>query len=273
MEGFFKTAVGGFKKEDVLNYIDKQDAEFHRKENELQDQLRRLASQLDQEKQERASLEEKVTGLTQMLEQEKQKSDALASRLGEAEGNAEQCSADFGRLRAENERLAAENRKLRQDTDFARSELNVKNSTIEDLRSAIGRVENTQDRISRVLIEAQATADRMIASARAKSAVLIGEAQRQCEELLTVSDVFRSDVAALRRNVGTAAEKMSGTLQTLEEEAGSLRATYAGEFDKLRDGGPAVTETATDGPAGDALKETAAGCAEEPETEASASGR
>lgn len=268
MEGLFKTAVGGFKKEDVLNYIDKQDAEFHKKESELREQLRAVASQLEQEKQERTSLEEKVTGLTQSLEQENQKTGTLASRLCEAEEKAEQIAADSSRLRTESERLSAENRKLRQDADFARSELNVKNSTIEDLRSAIGRVENTQDRISRVLIEAQVTADRMIASARAKSATLIAEAQRQCEGLLAASDAFRSDVAALRQNVGSAAEKMNETLRALEEEAGGLRTTYSGEFDKLRESEPAADDSE-----GDALKETAAGSADEPEPEVSADGQ
>lgn len=268
MEGLFKTAVGGFKKEDVLNYIDKQDAEFHKKESELHEQLRGIASQLEQEKQERAALEEKVTGLTQSLEQENQQNAALTARLGETEEKAAQAAADFGRLRAENERLAAESRKLRQDADCARSELTVKNSTIEDLRAAIGRVENTQDRISRVLIEAQVTADRMIASARAKSAILISEAQRQCEGLLVASDAFRGDIAVLRQNVGDAAEKMNETLRTLEEESGSLRATYSEEFDKLRG-----SETEDGHSEEDARKETAAACADEPEPEVSADAR
>lgn len=231
MEGLFKTAVGGFKKEDVLAYIDRQETEFREKEADYKKQLRQSAEQLDQIKRERDDREQKAAGLAESLEQATCKNSELEKQLADAQAQAAAVTEETGRDQADREKQAHEIQSLRQELDRKTDELRAREAAMAHLQEEGHRAEQSQERISRVLMEAQATADRIVADARRKAAGILSRAQEECNRLVETSDAFHRDVASLRSAIGVAAGRLDGTLLTMEDAADKFRATYCRAFE------------------------------------------
>lgn len=231
MEGMFKTAVGGFKKEDVLAYIDRQETEFREKEADYKKQIRQAADKLAEEQKARQEQTRKAEELAQSIEIVTRKSGELTDQADALRGQVAAAQEETARGDAERDKLTAEIRELRQELTQREEALRAQQAAVEKLRSEGSRAEQAQARISRVLVEAQATADRIVADAKEKAADILAQAQQECTQLVQASDAFRRDVSALRGEVAGAAGRLDGTLLTMEDAAEKFRATYTHAFD------------------------------------------
>ncbi len=259
MDGLFKTAVGGFKKEDVLSYIDKQESDFRSKETDYKKQLSQSAERLDQEQKARQQQEAKAAEISDALEAVTRKNVDLAKQLEEARTQAEAAAEDIDRAHAEAGQLRQEIQRLEQERSRQAEELRAKDAAIERLKDAGSRSEQSEERISRVLVEAQATADRIVENARRQAEDILARAKGECDALVETADAFRRDVTSLRSEIGGAAGRLDGTLLTMEDASEKFRTVYAHAFDGGEEGTSAEESAAAYAETDTASEDTAPG--------------
>lgn len=204
--GFFKTAFRGFRKEDVLNYIDSLNAEHCEETEALQTEKTQLAAQLSVLQQQLPALQEQADAaaqLQQALEQAEgrlalleQENDALTAKLSAAE-------AEAARLA----HLPAENEAIKQQLEAQSAQLLVFEKLFGDSRDAASYVrENVTAKLS--------------------------EGRRRTEKTLTAVEQLTSrlenELEQLRRE--TAAVR-SAMLTADSEDAAALSAWFE-QFDK-----------------------------------------
>ena len=117
--GFRGALFGGFKREDVLQYIEQTDSKYYSEAEELRRQLTEAQSALTELREQNETLTGKNAELLERLGEMTLDTDKIRAQLDEIErgfslqtGEIEAQNARAEELAAENDRLAAENAKL-----------------------------------------------------------------------------------------------------------------------------------------------------------------
>jgi chromosome segregation ATPase len=227
MEGMFKTAMSGFKKSDVLEFIEKQEKEYKQREKELtekfQGQIDALKGELDSQKIEREDLRSRIGGLEEELMLEGRSGAETQEKLRAFADEVTSLRGELGRSENRCEELKREIAIHKQNIEAKNSELSEKDARVEQLSDTINTITTTQQRISRVMVEAQNTADKIIENAKKEALSVIGEAEKKLKTMQGCVGDFRGEVDTL----GGRLEAFAGGLEGISHEL----ADYTGAVD------------------------------------------
>lgn len=265
MEGMFKTAVSGFKKDEVLAYIDKRETEARQKQESLSQRLRKMTADLNEEKAQHTEALEQLKQLEKELDRERTRADDLAKSAGTSEEEKRALKAQLNDAQFEIARLRQELDAAHKERDRTAGEQETAHMKIAELENAVGELNDklthstkTEDLISRVLLEAQTTADKILTEAREnaakevaeaeeKSAFVLDKAKGELAELLEETAQFRSEVSELREGTQRAFSHIDTLLGNVELSAGHFQETYQIPFQTEQEEPPAQEETELSG--------------------------
>lgn len=235
-KGVFKTSVmGGFKKEDVLSYIEESDRRYDEQARALDEKNHLLQRELDESKKDFAKKDALIAELSTRLEK------ALSEKKETEEGRAS-LQNELNVLRTDTAKKNLEIDSLHQDllgerqktADYEKrlsamgGEADRQTQTLRELESRLGKTAKTEDQIARVMIEARVSADKMLEDARLSakraaedSAESLHALSRKIEPLCGALDELREK---LRDFCGLADQ----TLGETADAAKSLTEQFAG---------------------------------------------
>lgn len=197
VEGFFKTAMGGFRKSDVLNFIDRQEKDFKEREKQLTAEAESLRAELGKVADEKAKLDARISELEARVREADAFEGMAKEKLTLLAGESENRKCAMNRAEAIIEDLRHEVAVLHQGAEEARMNVRLKDEKIAELNKTISSIDTTQQRITRVMVEAQNTADKISADARAEAAAILGKAAKKCAQLLAPVGAFKKDLETL----------------------------------------------------------------------------
>lgn len=244
MEGMFKTAVSGFKKDDVLAYIDKRETEARQKQESLNQRLRKMTAELNEEKNHHTDAVAQAEQLEASLNRERERADGLAKAAGTAEEEKRALKAQLNDARFEVARLQQdlataqkEKERILAEQEAARAKAEEQEDVISKLNDKLNQSVKTEDLIGRVLLEAQTTADKILseakdtaarelADAQEKSAAVLNQARSELMELLAQTAQFRSEVGELREGTQRAFSHIDTLLENVERSADHIHEVY-----------------------------------------------
>ena len=207
---FFRSALGGFNREDVNNYIEKLNAEFAERE-------RAAKKKLD-------AAEEKCAELDNV----KAQLDSKLLRLSELEAEAEQREKLIAEYIRQIEMQAAEIEKLQASKSNAESEIDLLSTKLESLSDAIQKSEKYDDisaQIGEIILSAKSTAEEIISQAEEEAATMRATADAQMENA----------AASFNARAATAAYAIKGQMKKLARDSYANIAEKAAETsDMLR---------------------------------------
>lgn len=248
MEGMFKTAVSGFKKDEVLAYIDKRETEAHQQQEALQQRLRKMTADYNEQKTLYEEAAAQVEQLTAELEKERGRGDELAKAAVAADEASRAAKTKFNdalfetsRLRQENAGLQKERNNIQADKDRAISRIAELDSIIAGLKNKLENSAENEDLIHRVLLEAQISADKLLNDAKEKAAQIqedaqnhatdiVEQARQEASALLLQTEQFRSEVKELREGTQRAFAHIDTLLENVELSAKQTQHVYPDDF-------------------------------------------
>lgn len=228
-EGLFKTAVGGFRKSDVLAFIDNLDTQYKQKEQEYRKKITELTAQTRE-------LTEKRDALTAELGQAFSDAQAVKDRCAELEQQTSGLGLENEQLRAQAEEKNRESDGLRMEILTLQQQLKTrgdeageKDRTIEELGEKVEELEEkarsytvNEDKISRVLLEARAAADRMIEDAGQRAKQVQRQANDKVAALAGNVGSFKGSLAQMRAGTQEFADKALRMLAEIERAAAEV---------------------------------------------------
>lgn len=194
----FRTAVGGFNRRDVLNYIEAEDR-AHR------EQVAGLKKELEAVAAERQVLESKLVGI-------RYEHGAVAAEEAKVRASLEESTETLARVRGE---LSQAETKLA----VARNELSRLQTEVEQLGPMAKNYEELKERVATVELDAHRKAQATIDEANAQVARLKEETRAWLDRVLGEYDKMR---AAVDEQVN-AISAMSGAIRESGEAADRLR--------------------------------------------------
>lgn len=207
---FFRTAIGGFNREDVNNYIEKLNAE-------IADRERTAKKKLEISEAKCTELEEKVACLENAL-----------VHLSELESEAEAREKLIAEYIEKVEAQAAEIEALRSSNATAKSENSELSAMIDSLSDAISKSEKydgISGQIGEIILSARSTAEEIVERANKEADSKRAEADAQME----------SAAASFNARAATAAYAIKGQMKKLANESYAAIAEKAAETsDMLR---------------------------------------
>lgn len=187
---FRSAAVGGFNRQDVLNYITESTAQSQAEKAQLEEQLRELRRQLEDSR-------------------------AEQSRTGALE---EQCQ----RLQEENQALKAQSEADKQELDRLREELASQQPQLEAY-SAI------RSQMADIELDARGRSHTIVTAAQAQVAQIYGQANDQLEKARRAYGVVRTDLEATVAHIqgelcrmGDNLRQLSGVMDSCGEQLSAL---------------------------------------------------
>ena len=207
---FFRSALGGFNREDVNNYIEKLNAEFTERERTAKKKLE--------------AAEEKCAE----LENIKAQLDTKLLRLAELEAEAEQREKLITEYIGKIEEQTAEIQSLHDSKCNAESEIDLLSAKLESLSDAIQKSEKYDDisaQIGEIILSARSTAEEIISNAEKEA-----DAKRAA-----VDAQMENAAASFNARAATAAYAIKGQMKKLARDSYASIAEKAAETsDMLR---------------------------------------
>ena len=202
----FRTALSGFNRRDVLDYI-AQTASAHRQETA------ELERRLEETEQERDALRETLTG----LEDEKGSAAAEEARVRAC---LEESTASLARLRAELSRTEAQ-------LSAERAELSALEARMTQVAPMAQSYEELKDRVATVELDAHRKAQATVDEAQAQAAALRSETARWLDDVLAQYGALRTAMDAMVSAAREAAAQ-GDALSLSDAGAAALKARAAG---------------------------------------------
>ena len=223
VKGFRGAVFGGFKREDVLRYIEDTDAKYHSETEELRRQLTEAQAALTELGEQNKTLTEKNAELLERLGEMTLDTDKIRAQLDQIErgfsmqtGEIEAQNARAEELAAENDRLSAENAKL---------------------SAKCGEYDASKDKIAEMELSAYRRAKKIEEEAkvelqklRRQSLEMIEQVKRQLD---TTKENYRTVLARSQQESAEMARKASEVLGEIDRISASL---CKGEADKGKSG-------------------------------------
>ena len=187
-EAVFKTTVmGGFSKSEVLEFIDKQDAQFKGREKDLIVRIDTLSIGLKNETQRSEQLTQRVAELEGQLESEKVRCAEVVKKLQEVSATAGQMQNDISgeieRRDAEISRLRNETSELVRKSSDTKAKATDATARVKMLEDKLELIDKTEEQIGRAMLQAQQTADKIVNAAKEEAEVLLTKANEESESL------------------------------------------------------------------------------------------
>jgi len=212
----FRSSIGGFNRQDVMEYIEKTQKESSETVAQLEEQVRQLQQESD--------------GLRASLDSCTQERDALASELEEVTGR-----CDTARANWESQAVISEG--LRGDVaqrDAAIREMTAENQKlfhrVQALEEELAVLRLEKEKVAQLELEAHKRSEEVVASARARADELLADAQRQAQ---SVGEEAAAQAQQLRRET---AEQLQGAVERCHEligSFGSIASHVSGELRKM----------------------------------------
>lgn len=197
----FRTALGGFNRQDVQQYLE-QTASAHKKE---------------------------VDELKEQLAQAQDRAARLETALSSLENEKGSATASEAKVRASLEDSTRTLSKLRGELSQTESKLLVARKELERLQAQVGHLEpmaenyvQLKDRVATVELDAHRKAQDTLSRAEEESAQLRDETRRWLEDVLTQYGALCQGMNVLLEQAQTVA-KMADQAKALDEQAGRLR--------------------------------------------------
>lgn len=222
-KGFRSALFGGFKREDVLHYIEQTDSKYHAETEELRRQLTEAQAALSELRGQNETLTEKNAELLERLGEMTLDTDKIRAQLDEIErGFALQTSeieaqnARAEELAAENDRLTAENAKL---------------------SAKCGEYDASKDKIAEMELSAYRRAKRIEEDAKAELQKLRRQSLEMIDQVKRQLDVTKENYrTVLARSQQESAEMARKAGEVLGEIDRITAALGKGETDKSKAG-------------------------------------
>lgn len=222
-KGFRGALFGGFKREDVLHYIEQTDSKYHTETEELRRQLTEAQAALSELRSQNETLTEKNAELLERLGEMTLDTDKIRAQLDEIErGFALQTSeieaqnARAEELAAENDRLTAENAKL---------------------SAKCGEYDASKDKIAEMELSAYRRAKRIEEDAKAELQKLRRQSLEMIDQVKRQLDVTKENYrTVLARSQQESAEMARKAGEVLGEIDRITAALGKGETDKSKAG-------------------------------------
>jgi chromosome segregation ATPase len=250
-EAIFKTSVmGGFKKDEVLKFIDELDAKHKAREEELSKKIEELSESLSSAEEKNGEFEAKEMLLEDAIAAEKEENNLLGETVG-------QLTAQLQTLRGEAEENARREKSLKGEIDWLKTQLRdaadeqaVKDSVIEglendvrQLQDEIERFGDSEEKIARVLMDARYTADKILKDARENADTELEKAQSKIDVLASKVKEFKDAINRIREDYADFSASVDGVLVAIVESAQNIEDEFRDAAAEQADGeGRAVDE-------------------------------
>ncbi len=222
-KGFRSALFGGFRREDVLRYIEETDSKYHSETEQLRKQLTEAQAALTELGEQNKALTAKNAELLERLGEMTLDTDKIRAQLDQIErgfsmqtGEIEAQNARAQELAAENDRLAAEN-----------AELSAKCGEYDASKEKIAEMELSAYRRAKK-IEEDAKAE--LQKLRRQSLDMIEQVKRQLD---TTKENYRSVLARNQQESAEMARRANEVLGEIDRITASLG---KGEADKAKNG-------------------------------------
>ena len=222
-KGFRCALFGGFRREDVLRYIEETDSKYHSETEQLRKQLTEAQAALTELGEQNKALTAKNAELLERLGEMTLDTDKIRAQLDQIErgfsmqtGEIEAQNARAQELAAENDRLAAENAKL-----------SAKCGEYDASKEKIAEMELSAYRRAKK-IEEDAKAE--LQKLRRQSLDMIEQVKRQLD---TTKENYRSVLARNQQESAEMARRANEVLGEIDRITASLG---KGEADKVKNG-------------------------------------
>ena len=203
MDGLFKSAIGGFRKADVLAYIEHLNAENQKTSSELLSRIDELEGETHALRDENAALRERIDSLDGLLGKEKEG----AKELGE-------------KVVFLNSQINAQRDKLsRSDLEIhsLHSERDELQEMVRQYQEKIKGYEERQGEISSALVEAKRMAADLVRQGKRQGREERDRALSELESLSREMGQLGDQVAGLSETLRAAAAQMQGNLRRMED--------------------------------------------------------
>ena len=193
--GFFKTtAIGGFDKKSVLNYIDTLNERMHAAEVEQEAKLseyeKAQASQLAHIKNLESQLSDQESKLV-VVAQELEKERAASQQSQQTIAQLEQKNQELQKKLSDNDRELQIQLERNRQLQFKAESLDYKSKKYDELSSQVGDA----------LIEAKRNAELIVREANAKSSEIVAQAHGYMRNFYAELSSFKGDAARLRKSI------------------------------------------------------------------------
>ncbi|MDY3712519.1 MAG: hypothetical protein SO044_08935 [Agathobaculum sp.] len=220
--GFRGAFFGGFRREDVLRYIEQTDGKYHTETGELRRQLAEAQAALSELREQNEQLTVKNAELLERLGEMTIDADKIRAKLDDIErgftmqtAEIEAQSVRAGELAAENDRLIEENAKLAAKCgEYDASKEKIAEMELSAYRRAKQLEEDTKNEMVKL---------------RRQSMEMIGEVKRQLD---TAKENYRIVLARSQQESAEMARKAGEVLGEIDRIAASL----GGKDDKSKNG-------------------------------------
>ena len=208
---FFRTAIGGFNREDVNNYIEKLNADFADRERIAKRKLEAAESKCTELEEKNKSLESMLIRLSELEAEAESREKLIAEYIEKVEAQA----AEIETLRSSNATAASENSELAAMLESL-SDAIIKSEKYDDISGQIGEI----------ILSARSTAEDIVEKATKEADAKRAEADTQMENA----------AASFNARAATAAYAIKGQMKKLANEAYATIAEKAAETsDMLRE--------------------------------------
>lgn len=228
-EGLFKTALNGFKKADVLHFIDDLDSSHRKKEQELNSQIEKLTAELKEKSEANSKLESDLQGALNESAVQKTQSETLEVELHSARGSIDELQLALQGRGSEIDELRGELLSAQQKIKIANDEVYEKDRRINDLlgemaeqQATLQKLNKTEDQIGRVMLEARSMADKTVEDARRVSEGMLSTAGERVQTLAEGVGDFKSRVVSLHGTTKEFLEMSQRMLEQIEVTAESI---------------------------------------------------
>jgi cell division septum initiation protein DivIVA len=235
----FRSALRGFNREDVMEYITKTSRKHEAEVLELRSELERTQTQLADVDAERSSLQDELSGMVATHDQLLQVSQELGetlnqlsdakSKIADLERQLAQCQTDY---QAEVNELTAQ-----RAAELAQ----VRSAGEEALRQYADDAEGYTtlvDQVGRVILNAERTAERTRSEAQEEAQKIVSDAQTEADNLLEEAtatlDQARQEAAAIRDRAEDYFRQSRDQFEVTQSVVGNAVSQAMDEVDRLR---------------------------------------
>lgn len=207
-KGFRGAVFGGFKREDVLHYIEETDRKYYTETEELRRQLSEAQSAMSELRQQNETLTEKNAELLERLGEMTLDTDKIRAKLDEIEQGFTLQTTEIEAQNARAEELAKENEALRAEN----AKLSVK----------CGEYDASREKIAEMELSAYRRAKQMEEDAR-------GELQKLRQQSLDMIEQVKHQLDSAKENYRTVLARSQQESAEMARKAGEV----LGEIDRI----------------------------------------
>ena len=226
----FKTALLGFDKQEVLNYIDQLSAGYYTSGKKNQQQIEQLVNDRDEMNSQNTQLEQQNKQLNEQNDRLRQRCRQLEQQIQEISGNHSTAEA-LTRREQENQDLREKVTDLNNEIMRLKNQVSQKEESIRKLTEESSMLIHQQseltekgtkydqivDSVGVIVLEAQRTADSIVANATAQAEEKRQASEASVQQLLKHLDQFRDKIGKMQIAIAHAMESFQGDMNGMEE--------------------------------------------------------